>query len=612
MKKDDTEFLILDDNDDFEEDFMLNNKKSKKEEPIIEKKVAKEEIETLSLDEELPKKKHKEVKEEIETLEFEEISKKKVKEDIVEKLELDEPVKKKINPDETIDLIELDVPRRRSKEEPDKILKHQEKEAIKETKVEEKKKDKDEIKEEIKENIPSKTKKEKKAKQEKPKKEKKMKKEKKTKKKLKKSVFISMLVFDLISIAFILGCCIYYGSRMIHYYKIYNPKSESGESITLIASSLTSGVAYQTEGEGLYRLNGASIYKGKDVKNYVKFSNMIWRIISINTDGSIELVLDEPINVLMYDVDKVSYDKSDVNSYLNEVFIKYLNIDYLSKTPFCLDEIEDIQAIKCTNNSTDYYVRLLSISEFVRSFADNKSYLLSDYNYWLYNNSQDKAWHTSGESVSLSSVTDTYYVKPVIKLSNTNILVSGDGTIENPYQVEKTIDKYSIGSYVKLGEDKWVIYASDDKTINLALEGSLTSLKKFSSYSQSYDVTDTTSVAYYLNNTYLESLSYKNIINDYKWSVGLYDNSYKNIDSTKVEAKVGMLSVSDLKIGNIDKMYYTLSPAKTGYVYYFDGDLIASKVSFSRNIKPTININKLKITSGSGSQSDPYILEMEA
>ena len=39
------------------------------------------------------------------------------------------------------------------------------------------------------------------------------------------------------------------------------------------------------EGEGLYMTGGNYIYKGIKVDNYVKYSNMLWRIIKINTDN---------------------------------------------------------------------------------------------------------------------------------------------------------------------------------------------------------------------------------------------------------------------------------------------------------------------------------------
>ena len=454
-------------------------------------------------------------------------------------------------------------------------------------------------------------KKEKKKKEPKVKKEKVKKTRTKNKKKISKTSSIIQTTFVLLSALFILGCCIHYGSRLIKYYKIYHPKNENGEQVTLIASSLTSNAPYQTEGDGLYKLGGASIYKGKNVDNYFKFSNLLWRIVSINTDGSIELVLENEINSLMFNNKIVNFEKSDINNYLNKEFIKALDTDYLTKTSYCLDEVEELDKVTCEKTNSDNYVRLLSITEFVNSKANDESYLITDREYWLYNTSKEKAWYTSEGSLSLMDSNEFYFVKPVIRIKNSNVLLGGKGTIEEPYYIEKDKKELNIGKYVTLGEDKWVIYNTDDKTISLSLVSNLPTVHKYSTSKNTYDLTDTTSIAYYLNNSYLESLSYKDIINTTSWYTGKIKESYTDIESTKIDAKVGMLSIKDLKLTS-DDMYYLLTPGNDGYVYYYSDGVVPSKISLARNIKPAININKLKITSGEGIKDDPYVLDLEA
>ena len=65
-----------------------------------------------------------------------------------------------------------------------------------------------------------------------------------------------------------------------------------------------------------------------------------------------------------------------------------------------------------------------------------------------------------------------------------------------------------------------------------------------------------------------------------------------------------------MKFGNLDDMYYLMTPAKKGYAYYYDSVLFESKVALVRNIKPTININKSKIINGKGTLEEPYELEV--
>ena len=143
------------------------------------------------------------------------------------------------------------------------------------------------------------------------------------KRRLKKGVF--QTIFCLVSLIFIIGCCIFYGSRLIKYYKIYNPKSESGESIQLISNALIQDTPIVFEGSGIYRESGIYVYKGKDANNYIKYSNMIWRIIRTNSDGSLEIILDDYINSLAWDFEGNNYSHSDINKYLNDGYIVFLD-----------------------------------------------------------------------------------------------------------------------------------------------------------------------------------------------------------------------------------------------------------------------------------------------
>ena len=58
-----------------------------------------------------------------------------------------------------------------------------------------------------------------------------MKENKKTKIKLKK-----INIFIALNILFLLGCCIFYGSRLIYYYKMEHPKVKANEDLVDIVT----------------------------------------------------------------------------------------------------------------------------------------------------------------------------------------------------------------------------------------------------------------------------------------------------------------------------------------------------------------------------------------
>ena len=82
-------------------------------------------------------------------------------------------------------------------------------------------------------------------------------------------------------------------------------------------------------------------------------------------------------------------------------------------------------------------------------------------------------------------------------------------------------------SYVKLDNQIWRIYQVNDTEVRLMLNDYLkvnnTELKYiYSNISSYHDDTKNGSIAYYLNKTFLNSLSYKSKIKEVSWTNGYY------------------------------------------------------------------------------------------
>ena len=454
----------------------------------------------------------------------------------------------------------------------------------------------------------------------KPKKEKKMKpKKEKTKRKSSKKVRLFQLIFILLSVFFIGGCMIFYGTRLIKYYKIYNPKNEKGETVQLFGNSVVSANSLATEGKGLYRIGGAYVFKGDVENNYVKFNGLLWRILKVNSDNSVDLISEEPINELKWNKEYTSYDKSDIKDYLNSKFLKILDENSLTTTSYCLDTINlddesEKPSAKCENTITDDKVRLLSVNEFLNSMVDGTTFLtseVSDY-MWLSNVSNDKVWHTNGTSVSTSEADSGYIIRPVIHVKNSVTLVSGEGTSEKPFMFTKEDNKPKYGSYVKLGNDNWVVYETSEDTLKLVLENPITKTNHFSRVNSTFELKEKTNIGTYLNNDYYKSLSYKDILIETDWMIGTYENSYKDSSKTAVRAFVGLQNVEDLKV-NIDaSKLCILTTSENDYtVYMVSSTLRTTKVGYARNIKPTICIKKDVLKAGKGTKEEPFTLEQE-
>lgn len=415
-------------------------------------------------------------------------------------------------------------------------------------------------------------------------------------------------IFCSISILFIIGCFIFYGLRLIKYYKIYNPKTETGETAQLLGNYITAKSSIVYDGDGLYKVGNGYIYKGKDVDNYITFSGLNWRIIRIGTDDSVDVMLEDYINVLKWNNKVTNYSESDISKYLNDKFLSMLDQDSLAKTAVCNDSINNVKDISCKVVDSENYVRLLNINEFLNSKLDS-SFISDNGSIWLANHGDDKVWSINANSVSYAEPTELYEVRPVITLRSSNVLKSGTGTKEDPYIIkEKDSDnKLTIGKHVKIADDYWTIYEVNEDSMKLASSVIYTKMRSFGD-STDFDTKNSNSLANYLNNDLYESLSYKKDLVDSTWYVGEYINSYKDINSKKVTAKVGLLSIADLKFDADLSGYYLLN-GNGDKIYLYSDEMLLSKPTLSRVYRPAISIKKLKVKSGTGTTEDPYVLE---
>ena len=435
----------------------------------------------------------------------------------------------------------------------------------------------------------------------------KTKKTKKEKKQEKAKFSILELAFCSFSFLFIIGCIGVYGSRFMKYYKVYNPKSENGKSLTLLTTAIGKNSALVYEGSGLYMSGGEYVYKGADVNNYVYFSNMKWRIIKTNTDGTIDIVLDDYINTLSWANRPKSYIESDIHKYLNNYFIKYIDKDYLAPTTICKDEVEDLKKFSCEKKNEDSYVRLLSVNEFLNSKTDSTYISNEKDTLWLNTTASEKVWQINGLNLSLAMPTRALGVKPVVKLKAGVALLEGDGSKDNPFVITKKSDDIYVGSYVQLGTERFVVYDIDGDKLSLAMDRVIAKKFKFDDSNVVFNPTLNTSLAYILNTTYYNSLPYKDLIIDKEWNIGAYNGSYEDTEKTKVTAKVGLYGVSDLKFSN-DLQDYFLINSIGNKVGLYGNETIGSNPNVQQGVRPAICIKKTKPTDGDGTRENPYKL----
>lgn len=170
-------------------------------------------------------------------------------------------------------------------------------------------------------------------------------------------------------------------------------------------------------------------YKGSVSTNYVEYNNLLWRIVKINTDKSILLILDDYISIL---------ENKDIDLFLN-------NFEEKIDTNILMNKVS-----------------LLDANDYLNSI-DNNTTFITDTKIWLANN-------IISNEVNLSKDVKGFYpLKPTITLKPNTRYISGKGTIDNPYQVGDK--KFSLGSTVMLDKDKYMVIDTnkDIKLISMFL-----------------------------------------------------------------------------------------------------------------------------------------------
>ena len=431
-------------------------------------------------------------------------------------------------------------------------------------------------------------------------------------------------IFCFISFLFILSCCIFYGTRFIKLYL------ENKETEIIEANTLVKVIREKNHNTDNYKdINGDEYFINNSNNNYLMYSNILWRIIKVNNDNSITAISNNSLTSLAFG-EKLSYENSYINKWLNSndeeysgILEKHLNNKetYLQKTNTCLDTIDELNNQECKNISKDNYISLLSTSDFV-NIGNKESYIVNNEHFYLNNsNSSNEIWYVDDEGkFGTNKGTDIIGVRPVITIKTNIDYISGKGTKEEPYIIEK--ENGLFGSYVKLDNQIWRIYQVNDTEVRLMLNDYLkvnnTELKYiYSNISSYHDDTKNGSIAYYLNKTFLNSLSYKSKIKEVSWTNGYYgaisNYDYQTALDSTIKSKVALISVGDIRLNNELENYFTLTGTKNKgsmlYAVNSNQKLYSKNMQNKVNVVPVISLNKDLLTKGNGTIDSPYEME---
>ena len=228
-----------------------------------------------------------------------------------------------------------------------------------------------------------------------------------------------------------------------------------------------------TSGDGLYEdeyEDGKYTYKGANPNNYVTFNNEKagWRIISINSDGTIKIMRDANLEDRAWDTSRSNNwnRPATLNTYLNSTYYNSLTSTaqsqiveatyYVGGVTYNNNDMQDqINDEKGTTSKVK--VALPTVSEYIRAGSNTSCKTFSTYNSnygtcknsdWMFDSSVDYWWTLSPYSgnsnyvfrvyrsgrVNHTNASYAYYaVRPAITLSSDVQITGGNGSQNNPY-----------------------------------------------------------------------------------------------------------------------------------------------------------------------------------
>ena len=407
---------------------------------------------------------------------------------------------------------------------------------------------------------------------------------------------------------------------------------------------------------------------GEDPNNYIWYSGKLWRAVSVNNEAkTTKLVTQWNISATTYNPNnQPNFEGSYMEDWLNDTTVDgflgnlrdYENFIVTESVWDATMDSTDLGSITRPNGTTivTASVGLLNIYEYQTSYRGttySNGYLNNGLVWWTltpYSSFYVRYLGSAGDANEKSSAGDVG-VRPSINLKSNVKIVSGDGTVDNPYRLEGDNDtnlsgillntRYS-GEYIRFGNDENNLYrivshenGTGTKIVSaepLKNSGSVEKLAFDSNRSVNYS--NTTTIGSFLNGDYLTSYvdnEYSEMIEDSTiWYLGTVSaTSYKlakytdtNMSSTTptiTNAKVGLLRFGELMLGQFDRGdnntgYWTLTPhnAYNMNEVQRSGSMISGTPRSALGVRPSLNLkSNVVITGGNGTKNSPFELSVQ-
>lgn len=230
-------------------------------------------------------------------------------------------------------------------------------------------------------------------------------------------------------------------------------------------------------------------YKGQAENNYVKFNNMIFRIIKVNDDDTVTIASNELLASVDY-TNNGRFEDSSLDSWLNDYFYNLLEKKYqnlITSSSWCDSVLstEQYMATECSRESAKRNVGILSIEDYNNTLDNGVSFL--DYKgiVWYANlDSNNNPWTMTNlfdYPLKSEPMNKEYLfnVRPAVTLKKNTKILDGDGSVNDPYILvsnasarrNTNVNERQVGEYISYSGYTWRIAGFKDDTTEIIMTG---------------------------------------------------------------------------------------------------------------------------------------------
>ena len=383
-------------------------------------------------------------------------------------------------------------------------------------------------------------------------------------------------------------------------------------------------------------LKDSKNFNGEPTNNYMRLSNMIFRVYGIDNNNNVIIVSDEDIaNVSYSKLDKwLDYYYENLNDFTKKAIVK---------TKYCNMKLTDttLDTTKCSGYTKERNVYIPSVIE-VNKAQGEGNFMRPDTMSWVANSKDKKTayltrsffFYDKRSATYLPySVNENYGVRPMMTIKGDTLIVSGDGTVDDPYTFGDTkkakggslLNERFTGEYISIdGYVYRIVKTNSDGTTKVISNFSIDEARTVTDIVDgkiTYNPTKKTSIGYYINNRISEYIS-TNYFVKHEIEVPIYKNKILYGEETKVNKYNVVLSAPNMfemfsakPVNGSVGSYWLLNTSQkegVGAGIYQIGVPINEK--FTRNTQLGVRVvafvkKGTAISSGQGTETNPYIIK---